>query len=58
MTDPVALKVLFYLILILSFSSYFNQINPKIVSSNTSHLEANADFFRLLMRGIFDLYVL
>ena len=30
----------------------------KVTSSNTSHLEAHADFFRLLMKGIFDPYVL
>ena len=30
----------------------------KVVSSNTSHLEAYAGFFRLLMKEIFDPYVL
>ena len=30
----------------------------KVVSSNTSHLEAHAGFFRMLMKGIFDAYVL
>ena len=30
----------------------------KVVSSNTSCLEANKGFFRLLMKGIFDPYVL
>ena len=30
----------------------------KVASSNTSHLEAHAGFFRLLMKGIFNLYVL
>ena len=30
----------------------------KVVSSNTSHLEAHAGFFRLLMKGIFDPLVL
>ena len=29
----------------------------KVVSSNTSHFEAHADFFRFLMKGIFDPYV-
>ena len=29
-----------------------------VTSSNTSRLEANAGFFRLLMKGIFDPYVL
>ena len=29
----------------------------KVTSSNTSRLEANAGFFRLLMKGIFDPYV-
>ena len=30
----------------------------KVLSSNTSHLEAHAGFFRLLMKGILDPYVL
>ena len=30
----------------------------KVASSNTSHLEAHAGFFRLLMKGILDPYVL
>ena len=30
----------------------------KVASSNTSHLEAHAGFFRLFMKGIFDPYVL
>ena len=30
----------------------------KVTSSNTSHLEAHAGFFRLLMKGIFNPYVL
>ena len=30
----------------------------KVASSNTSRLEAQAGFFRLLMKGIFDPYVL
>ena len=30
----------------------------KVASSNTSRLEAHAGFFRLLMKGIFDPYVL
>ena len=30
----------------------------KVESSNTSCLEAHAGFFRLLMKGIFNLYVL
>ena len=29
----------------------------KVASSNTSHLEAHAGFFRLLMKGIFDPYM-
>ena len=33
-------------------------IYSKVVSSNTSCLEANADFFRLLVKGIFDPYIL
>ena len=31
---------------------------PKVTSSNTSRLEAHAGFFRLLMKGIFDPYLL
>ena len=30
----------------------------KVASSNTSHFEAHAGLFRLLMKGIFDAYVL
>ena len=30
----------------------------KVTSSNLSHLETHAGFFRLLMKGIFDPYVL
>ena len=30
----------------------------KVTTSNTSHLEAHAGFFRLLMKGFFDPYVL
>jgi len=30
----------------------------KVASSNTSRLEAHAGFFRLIMNGIFDPYVL
>ena len=30
----------------------------KVASSNTSRLEAHVGFFRLLMKGIFDPYVL
>ena len=33
-------------------------IYRKVASSNTSRLEAHASFFRLLMKGIFDPYVL
>ena len=29
----------------------------KVTSSNTSHLEAHADHFRLLLKGIFDPYI-
>ena len=36
-----------------SFSTY-----RKVASSNTSRLEAHAGFFRLLMKGIFNPYVL
>ena len=34
---------------------YFD--HRKVPSFNASHLEAHAGFFRLLMKGIFDLYV-
>jgi hypothetical protein len=41
---------------------HFCHIHPvyyrKVASSDTSCLEAHADFFRLLMKGIFDPYVL
>ena len=44
---------------------YTNKINiidftiyRKVASSNTSHLEAHAGFFRLLIEGIFDPYLL
>ena len=33
-------------------------IYRKVASSNMSRLEAHAGFFRLLMKGIFDCYVL
>ena len=44
----------------LLFSSKFlkNMIYLKVTSSNTSRLEAHAGFFRLLMKGIFDPYVM
>ena len=35
-----------------------NEKYRKVVSFNTSHLEAHAGFFILLMKGIFDPYVL
>ena len=35
-----------------------NPIYRKVANSNLSRLEAHADFFRLLMKGIFDPYVL
>ena len=38
------------------FQSCFHKY-CKVASSNTSRLEAHAGFFRLLMKGIFDLYV-
>ena len=31
---------------------------PKVASYNTSRLEAHEGFFRMLMKGIFDPYVL
>ena len=36
----------------------FDGTYRKVASSNTSRLEAHAGFFRLLMKGIFDPYVL
>ena len=35
-----------------------NTVYRKVASSNTSRLEAHESFFRLLMKGIFDPYVL
>ena len=35
-----------------------SQVTVKVASSNTSRLEAYEGFFRLLMKGIFDHYVL
>ena len=32
-------------------------VKLRVLNSNTSHLEAHAGFFRLLMKGIFDPYV-
>ena len=43
---PIAVRNLFL------FSKY-----RKVTRSNTFRLEAHAGFFRLLMKGIFDLYV-
>ena len=37
--------------------TYRNEYH-KVASSNKSRLEAHAGFFRLLMKGIFDVYVL
>ena len=48
--------VLFMLCILLPYS--MNSIYPKVASSNTFRLEAHAGFFRLLMKGIFDPYVL
>ena len=39
------------------FSRKYN-MHHKIVKSNTSHLEAHVDLFRLLMKGNFGPYVL
>ena len=49
-------EVASYKIHTLRFSKRINY--RKIVSSNTSHLEAHAGFFRLYMKGILDPYVL
>ena len=35
-----------------------NRTYRKVMCSDTSRLEAHAGFFRLYMKGIFDLYVL
>ena len=37
---------------------HFKKYYRKVASSNMSRLEAHAGFFRLLMKGIFDPYVL
>ena len=37
---------------------YVPSMYRKVASSNMSHLEAHAGFFRLLMKGIFDPNVL
>ena len=42
----------------LSTTSGLPSAHRKVVSSNTSRLEAHAGFFRLLMKGIFEPYVL
>ena len=39
-------------------TNYPQSIYRKVASSNTSHLEAHAGFFRMRVRGIFDPYVL
>ena len=41
-----------------NFTQMKNFTLRKVVSSNMSRLEAHAGFFRLLMKGIFDSYVL
>ena len=41
-----------------SMVSYFKNIYRKFMSTNTSGLEAHAGFFKLLMKEIFDPYVL
>ena len=48
--------ILFAQNLYFRFTSSFDY--HKVVSSNTSRLEAHDGFFRLLMKGIFDPYVL
>ena len=37
---------------------FWKIMQRKVASSNTSRLEAHAGFLRLLMKGIFDPYVL
>ena len=44
--------------LLISSKFLKNMIYLKVTSSNTSCLEAHAGFFRFLMKGIFDPYVL
>ena len=44
--------------ILVTIESNFECRYRKVTSSNTSCLEAHAGFFRLLMKGIFDLYVL
>ena len=51
--DSSFLPLVFHIILVAIFFNY-----RKVASSNTSRLEAHAGFFRLLMKGIFDPYVL
>ena len=42
----------------LSGPGFSNMYYRKVTSSNTSRIEAHAGFFRLLMKGIFDPYLL
>ena len=39
-------------------SHFISNTYRKVASSDISHLEADAGFFRLLMKGIFDPYVM
>ena len=39
-------------------TSFFHSRHRKVASSNTSCLEAHAGFFRLLIKGIFNPYLL
>jgi hypothetical protein len=50
-------RPIFYCTVVVSYKTV-SYIHGKIVSSNTSHLEAHAGFFRLFMKGILDPYVL
>ena len=52
-TDYALIEIAGTLVYTITLSIY-----RKVVSSNMSRLEAHAGFFRLLMKGIFDPYVL
>ena len=56
--STVSLQFLEKTDLFLKKQIYFSSNYRKVASSNTSRLEAHAGFFRLLMKGIFDPYVL
>ena len=49
-------SLLSFIYILLSHKKFYRY--RKVASSNMSRLEAHAGFFRLLMKGIFDPYVL